>query len=173
MAEAKTLVEQGNRVAFFAPSVGELERLADILQEYSIPFQVGVDPDGARSTLTERAYMAGAVASTYLIRGAVRKGAVFPDARLALFGSEDLFDTSDLVARPSLTKGQLAAFAADIADLKTGDYVVHTTHGIGRFVGLREITQGEQKGDFMRPTLNWAPASPCSAIGCHSFSAVA
>jgi transcription-repair coupling factor (superfamily II helicase) len=149
VAEAKTLVEQGNRVAFFAPSLGELERLADILQEYSIPFQLGVDPDGARTTLTERAYMAGAVASTYLIRGAVRKGAVFPDARLALFGSEDLFDTSDLIARPSLTKGQLAAFAADIADLKTGDYVVHTTHGIGRFVGLREITQGEQKGDFM------------------------
>jgi transcription-repair coupling factor (superfamily II helicase) len=149
VAEAKTLVEQGNRVAFFAPSLGELERLADILQEYSIPFQLGVDPDGARTTLTGRAYMAGAVASTYLIRGAVRKGAVFPDARLAVFGSEDLFDTSDLIARPSLTKGQLAAFAADIADLKTGDYVVHTTHGIGRFVGLREITQGEQKGDFM------------------------
>lgn len=149
VAEAKTLVEQGNRVAFFAPSLGELERLADILQEYSIPFQLGVDPDGSRTTLTERAYMAGSVASTYLIRGAVRKGAVFPDARLVLFGSEDLFDTSDLIARPSLTKGQLAAFAADIADLKTGDYVVHTTHGIGRFVGLREITQGDQKGDFM------------------------
>jgi transcription-repair coupling factor (superfamily II helicase) len=149
VAEAKTLVEQGNRVAFFAPSLGELERLADILQEYSIPFQLGVDPDGSRTTLTERAYMAGSVASTYLIRGVVRKGAVFPDARLVLFGSEDLFDTSDLIARPSLTKGQLAAFAADIADLKTGDYVVHTTHGIGRFVGLREITQGDQKGDFM------------------------
>ncbi len=149
VAEAKTLVEQGNRVAFFAPSLGELERLADILQEYSIPFQLGVDPDGSRTTLTERAYMAGSVASTYLIRGAVRKGAVFPDARLVLFGSEDLFDTSDLIARPSLTKGQLAAFAADIADLKTGDYVVHTTHGIGRFVGLRQITQGDHKGDFM------------------------
>ncbi|HZT37172.1 MAG TPA: transcription-repair coupling factor [Bryobacteraceae bacterium] len=149
VAEAKTLVEQGYRVAFLAPSLGELERLADIFQEYSIPFQLGVDPDGSRTTLTERAYLAGSVASTYLIRGAVRKGAVFPDARLALFGAEDLFDASDLIARPSLTKGQLAAFAADIADLKPGDYVVHATHGIGRFVGLREIAQGDQKGDFM------------------------
>jgi transcription-repair coupling factor (superfamily II helicase) len=150
VAEAKSLVEAGNRVAFFAPSIGELERLADILQEYSVPFQLGIQPTGdTRSTLTDRAYMAGAVASTYLIKGAVRKGCVFPDARLVLFGSEDLFDTSDLIARPSLTKGQLAAFAADIADLKPGDYVVHTTHGIGRFVGLREIAQGEQKGDFM------------------------
>jgi transcription-repair coupling factor (superfamily II helicase) len=150
VAEAKTLVEQGNRVAFFAPTIGELERLADILQEYSVPFQLGLDPgaDG-RTTLTERAYLTGALASTYLIRGAVGKGVVFPDARLVFIGADDLFDRSDLVARPSLTKSQLAAFAADIADLKPGDYVVHTTHGIGKFLGLREITQGEQKGDFM------------------------
>jgi len=150
VAEAKTLVEQGNRVAFFAPSIGELERLADILQEYSVPFQLGLEPTpDQRTTLTSRHYMAGDVASTYLIRGAVRKGSAFPGSRLVLFGSEDLFDTSDLIARPSLTKGQLAAFAADIADLKPGDFVVHTTHGVGKFLGLREISQGEQKGDFM------------------------
>jgi transcription-repair coupling factor (superfamily II helicase) len=150
VAEAKTLVEQGNRVAFFAPTIGELERLADILQEYSVPFQLGLDPSAdGRTTLTDRAYLTGAIASTYLIRGTVRKGVVLPDAHLVLIGSDDLFDRSDLVARPSLTKGQLAAFAADIADLKPGDYVVHATHGIGRFAGLREIAQGEQKGDFM------------------------
>ncbi len=150
VAEAKSLVEQGNRVAFFAPTLGEVERLADILQEYNVPFQLGIEttPD-QRTTLTSRHYMAGDVASTYLIRGSVRKGVVFPDSRLVLFGSEDLFDTSDLIARPSLTKSQLSAFAADIADLNLGDYVVHTTHGVGRFAGLREITQGDQKGDFM------------------------
>ncbi len=37
--------------------------------------------------------MAGSVASIYLIRGAVRRGVVFRDAGLAIFGSEDLFDT--------------------------------------------------------------------------------
>ena len=47
---------------------------------------------------------------------------------------EDLFDVSELVARPAATKKQLAAFASDLADLKPGDYVVHTTHGVGRFV---------------------------------------
>ncbi len=150
VAEAKTLVEQGHRVAFFAPTVGGLERLADILQEYSVPFQLGLDPSAdGRTTLTERGYLTGDTASTYLIKGAVRKGVVFSGARLVLIGSDDLFDTSDLAARPSLTKTQLAAFAADIADLKPGDYVVHTSHGIGRFLGLREITQGDQKGDFM------------------------
>ncbi len=150
VAEAKNLVEQGYRVAFFAPTNGELERLADILREYSVPFQLGLGPNEAASQyLAERAYLAGPVANTYLVKGLVRRGVVFPESAIAFVGSEDLFDASDLVARPGLSKSQMSAFAADLADLKPGDYVVHTTHGVGRFIGLREIVQGEQKGDFM------------------------
>jgi transcription-repair coupling factor (superfamily II helicase) len=150
VAEAKTLVEQGYRVAFFAPSNGELERLADILREYSVPFQLGLAPNEAASPyLAERAYLAGPVASTYLIKGLVRRGSIFPESSIAFIGSEDLFDSSDLIARPGITKAQLSAFAADLADLKPGDFVVHVTHGVGKFLGVREIAQGEQKGDFM------------------------
>ena len=151
VAEAKNLVEQGYRVAFFAPSNGELERLADILREYSVPFQLGLAPNEAASPyLAERAYLAGPVASTYLDQGTgPPRRRCFPNPPIAFIGSEDLFDSSDLVARPGITKSQLAAFAADLADLKPGDFVVHTTHGVGRFLGLREIVQGEQKGDFM------------------------
>ncbi len=150
VAEARNLVEQGYRVLFFAQSTGELERLADIFQEYSVPFQLGLDPaDATRPYLAERSYIAGAAASTMLVKGLVRRGVVFPEARIALIGSEDLFDPSDLIAKPGPTKSQLAAFTADLADLKPGDYVVHLTHGIGRFLGTCEIAQGETKGDFM------------------------
>jgi len=150
VSEAKALVAQGNRVAFFASSSGELERLADIFQEYSVPFQASVEAnDAARQYLAERSYLAGDVASTYLVKGAVPRGVVIPEAHFAIIGSEDLFETSDLVVRQPATRAQMAAFAADIADLKPGDYVVHTQHGVGKFLGLREIAQGEQKGDFM------------------------
>ena len=116
-----------------------------------MPFQLGLAPNEAASPyLAERAYLAGPVASTYLIKGLVRRGVIFPDSYIAFIGSEDLFDASDLVARPGAHQGaSLSAFAADLADLKPGDYVVHVTHGVGRFIGLREIVQGEQKGDFM------------------------
>ncbi|MGH9645416.1 MAG: transcription-repair coupling factor, partial [Bryobacteraceae bacterium] len=59
------------------------------------------------------------------------------------------FGSTDLVAQPGPNKSKMAAFAADLADLKPGDFVVHTTHGVGKFLGIREIVQGEQKGDFM------------------------
>jgi transcription-repair coupling factor (superfamily II helicase) len=149
VAEAQNLIKDGNRIAFFAASIGELERLADVLGEYSVPYQLGFESaSGMRPSLSERSYYAGAVSSTFLIKGNVRRGAVLVDSSLAIIGSEDLFETSDLIARQP-TKSQLAAFAADIADLKPGDFVVHTTHGVGQFLGIREIAQGDQKGDFM------------------------
>ena len=149
VAEAKTTVEQGGRVAFFAPSNGELERLADVLREYSVPFSLGLAPNEAASPyLAERAYLAGPVASTYLVKGLVRRGTVFADSGIAFVGSEDLFGVSDMVAQPAPGKGA-AAFAASLADLKPGDYVVHQQHGVGRFVAIREIVQDGQRGDFM------------------------
>ena len=150
VAEARGIVEKGGRVAFFAATNGELERLAEILQEYSVPFQLGLEPSGSTpSYLAERAYLAGSVASTHLVRGLVRRGVTFPDERLTVFGSEDLFGASEWGAKAPASKGSLGAFAADLADLKPGDYVVHEQHGVGRFLGLRQIAQGEQSGDYM------------------------
>ncbi len=148
VTEARKLIEAGNRVAFFANSTGEIERLADVLKEYSIPFQLGLDTNAARPSIAERIYRAGDVSSAFLIKGHILRGAVLLESNLAIIGSEDIFETSDLVARQP-TKSQLAAFASDIADLKPGDYVVHATHGVGQFLGIREIVQADQKGDFM------------------------
>ncbi|MBI4873630.1 MAG: transcription-repair coupling factor [Acidobacteria bacterium] len=150
VAETRNLVERGGRVAFFAASVGEMERLADILAEYSVPFQLGLDPsDPVPQYLGERTYLAGPAASTCLIKGGVRRGVVFPDSGLTVFGFDDLFDASELVARQAAAKSRFSAFTSDLADLKPGDLVVHVTHGVGRFLGTRELGEGEQKGDFM------------------------
>ncbi|MCL5745335.1 MAG: transcription-repair coupling factor, partial [Acidobacteria bacterium] len=89
IAEARTLVDSGARVAFFGASTGEVERLADIFNEYAIPYQLGLEQSDSKAPayLAERAYMAGPAASIYLIRGNIRKGVVFSDDALAVFGS--------------------------------------------------------------------------------------
>ena len=107
IAEARNLAEAGSRVAFFGESTGAVERVADIFNEYGVPYQLGLEQsESTPEYLAGRAYMAGVVASIYLIRGAVRRGVVFRDADLAIFGSEDLFDPSELVAR---APGQVGA----------------------------------------------------------------
>jgi len=150
IAEARTVVESGGRVAFFASSTGEVERLADILNEYRIPYQLGLEQfESTPAYLAERAYHSGAVTSVYLVKGDIKRGTAFPDSKIVVFGSEDLFETSEMVARAPSGKTALASFSADLIDLKPGDYVVHSEHGVAQYLGLREIAQGEAKGDYM------------------------
>ena len=150
IAEARTLVEGGNRVVFFASSTGEVERLADILNEYAVPYQLGLEQfESTPAYLAERAYMSGTAASIYLVKGLVRHGTTFQDSRLVVFGTEDLFETSEMVSRGPSSKSALATFSADIIDLKPGDFVVHAEHGVAQYLGLREISQGDAKGDYM------------------------
>ncbi len=149
IAEARTLVEKGNRVAFFASTTGEVERIADVFNEYGVTYQLGLDQaESAPAYLAERTYRAGSTASIYIIRGLIRKGTAFPESKITVFGSDDLFEASDVVAKPPSTKS-LATFSTDLVDLKPGDFVVHADHGVAQFLGLREISQGENQGDYM------------------------
>ena len=150
IAEARTLVEHGNRVVFFGATTGEVERVADIMHEYGVVYQLGLDQnESTPEYLAGRAYMGGSAANVFLVKGRVARGTVFTDAKLVTIGSEDLFDASDMVARPTGPKISTGAFSADQFDLKPGDYVVHAEHGIGQFIGLKEIAQGDAKGDYM------------------------
>ena len=150
IAEARTLVESGQKVAFFASATGEVERMADILNEYGIPYQLGLEQsESTPAYLAQRAYMSGASASIYLVKGLIRHGTAFPDSKLVVFGSEDLFETSELVSRGPSSKTARETFSADIIDLKPGDYVVHSEHGVAQYLGLREISGGENQGDYM------------------------
>ena len=150
IAEARNLVESGNRVAFFAASTGEVERVADVFNEYGVAYQLGLDHSSSTPAyLAERAYMAGSVANVFLVKGQVRRGTAFPDSKIVVIGSEDLFDSSELVARAPAAKSALATFSADLIDLKPGDYVVHAEHGVAQYLGLRELGQGENQGDYM------------------------
>jgi transcription-repair coupling factor (superfamily II helicase) len=149
--DARQLSTQGYRVAFFAATQGEVERLADIFAEYSLPYQLGIEIHKGTTPdyLADRAYMAMEMASVYLVQGQVRRGAILPASRLALIGHEDLFDASDLVATPGKLHSHIAVFTPESLDLKLGDYIVHAQHGIGKFIGLRQMTTGDTTEDFM------------------------
>ena len=152
--ELRRLIEQGYRAVFFAATTGDVERLADIFNEYGVAFQLGMRqaPQGSDGYLEEKAYIATPICSTVILKGPLARGAVFPDDRLALFGNQDLFDTSDLVAGPRAqqSKSRLSTFMSDFRDLKVGDYVVHMEHGVGRYLGLKEIAQHDgRNGEFM------------------------
>ena len=147
--EARDLVAQGWQVAFFAPTPGDVERLADIFSEYSLPFQLGMEEKSAASPyLAERAFMAVENAGVCLVHGRLARGARLPEERLALVGSRDLFEAV-YEPQPARARSHAALFTPETLDLKPGDYVVHVQHGIGRFAALRQITTSGVTEDFM------------------------
>lgn len=151
--EVKKLIAQNTRVLFAAGSTGELERLADIFTEYSVPYRIGsrATRPGGETWTDEQGYFAEDLTAAALVKGFLPDGFVLPESTLVVFGTRDLFDESEaVISRPLKQKSKTAAFLSDFRDLAVGDYVVHVEHGIGQYLGLREIEQGDgAKAEFM------------------------
>jgi transcription-repair coupling factor (superfamily II helicase) len=149
--EVKRLTTENKHVLFAAPSAGEVERLADVFTEYGVPFRLGSRVrTGSESYLEETAYFSGEAVAVTLVKSYVPDGVLLPGAKLAVFGARDLFDEVESVAAPpTRRKSKTSAFLSDFRDLQVGDYVVHLEHGIGQYLGLREIEQDEGKVELM------------------------
>jgi len=150
LEEVKKLSAAGERVVLAAGSIGELERLADIFNEYQVPYRLGTRGRAA-SVSEEATYFNDESTATALVQGYVPEGVALPDARLVLFGANDLFDDSEAGApRQPKQRSKTSAFLSDFRDLTLGDYVVHVEHGIGRYQGLRQIPQADgSQAEFM------------------------
>jgi transcription-repair coupling factor (superfamily II helicase) len=148
--EVKKLSASGEHVMLAAGSMGELERLADIFNEYQLPYRLGSRVKAA-AVSEEATYFNDESAATTLVQGYVPAGVVLPESRLVLFGANDLFDDSEAGApRQPRQRSKTSAFLSDFRDLAVGDYVVHVEHGIGQYHGLREIPQADgSKAEFM------------------------
>src|SRR4051812_11810521 len=150
--EVKTLTAGGRRVIFAVPNMGEVERLADVFTEYSVPFRLGsrIPSPGSESYLDETSFFAGEMSTATVVKALLPEGVEITDANLVVFGARDLFDDSEVVVqRPLRQKSKVSAFLSDFRDLVVGDYVVHVEHGIAQYQGLKELTQGDSTGEFM------------------------
>ncbi len=142
--EVGRLTREGKRVIFAVSSTGEVERLADVFNEYNLSFRIGsrTPKPGSEVFVDESTYFAEDVSTTTIVKAYVPEGVALPEANLVLFGARDLFDESEVsLGRPLRQKSKVSAFLSDFRDLAVGDYVVHVEHGIGQYQGLKEVPQ--------------------------------
>jgi len=142
--EVGNLTREGKRAVFAVSSTGEVERLADVFNEYNLSFRIGsrTPKPGMEVFVDESTYFADDVAATIIVKGYVPEGVALPESNLILFGSRDLFDEPEVsLGRPQRQKSKVSAFLSDFRDLAVGDYVVHVEHGIGQYQGLKEVPQ--------------------------------
>ncbi|MGB7135978.1 MAG: transcription-repair coupling factor, partial [Acidobacteriaceae bacterium] len=149
--QIRTLMHQEVRTLLVAPNQGEVERLANLLREYELPYRLGsrIQHAGSETIYDESSYLAGDMRTPVILRTQLASGVSLPNARLVLFGAQDFFDEADVSARPVPRKSKTAAFVSDFRDLTVGDYVVHVEHGIAQYQGLREIEQDGVSLEFM------------------------
>ena len=126
--------ERGDTVLFVAESAGRAERTVEILREYDI---LAIPVEHA-----EDAHAASVLVSVGFLSRGFRLG----DAALQIYAETDIFEEErrgETGKRRNLAK----TFLSDLRDLKVGDLVVHVDHGIGEFVGLKQLnTVGRPQG---------------------------
>ncbi|HEY1910286.1 MAG TPA: transcription-repair coupling factor [Vicinamibacterales bacterium] len=134
VAEIRRLRDQGEQTLFVAATAGRAERTIELLKEYEV-FAIPV----------ERAEDARYAAVLVAIGGLTR-GFRLPDAGLQLYAETDVFEEE---RRATVRRSATKAFLSDLRDLKVGDFVVHVDHGIGMFVGLKQIGVGDSMQEFL------------------------
>ena len=135
VAEIARTRERGETALLIVGTPGRAERVVELLGEYDLTAQ---SIDGANETHG---------ASLLVATGQLTRGFRLPDAGLQIFAEPDVFDEERRV-RERRT-GPARSFLSDFRDLKVGDHVVHVDHGVGVFVGLRQIPVGLEQHEFM------------------------
>jgi transcription-repair coupling factor (superfamily II helicase) len=128
VAEIRRLRDEGEATLFVAATTGRAERTVELLKEYDL-FAVAVER-------AEDARYAAVLVAT----GGLSRGFRLPDAALQIYAEADVFEEDRRA--PERRRSATKAFLSDLRDLKVGDLVVHVDHGIGIFVGLKQIGVG-------------------------------
>ena len=149
LTEVRGRLSAREEVLISAASSGELERLADLCREYDVPYRLGELEQSVTGARLMEEVTAGSAPAAVLLRAPVTQGFVIPEAKLAFYGTGDLFETAPAHERPR-ARPKTAGFFSDFSELKAGDYVVHVDHGIGQFEGLQTIETDGRRGEFMR-----------------------
>jgi transcription-repair coupling factor (superfamily II helicase) len=128
VTEIRRLRDAGETTVFVAATAGRAERTIELLKEYDV-FASPIDRvDDAR------------YAAVLVAIGKLSRGFRLPDAALQVYAEADVFEEDRRA--PERRRSAAKAFLSDLRDLKVGDLVVHIDHGIGVFVGLRQIGVG-------------------------------
>ncbi|WP_426520145.1 transcription-repair coupling factor [Diaminobutyricibacter sp. McL0618] len=127
-------LRDGWRVAVVAEGSGLVERAADVLAEKELA-----------ARLVEEYPANPEPGVVYLLKASVEHGFELAEAKIALMSESEFYGrTAGYDTRQVKKLATRRKNVVDPLQLKPGDYVVHQTHGIGRFVELtqREVSSG-------------------------------
>lgn len=145
VAELRKLLENSNKhVVLCADSAGRKETLLEMLHEF------GLKPETKDDTLQSAMNNQSGFS---LVVAPLDTGFYAPHANLVILTENDLYPNQVRTSRRSRRNRQhhsdVESMVRDLSELREGDPVVHTQHGIGRYMGLMEMDLGEGVMEFL------------------------
>ena len=146
-------LRDGWAVVVAAEGAGLVERARDVLSER-----------GQAARIVDELTDAPEPGVATLVRASLERGFEFAEARLSVLTENEFYGRA--IGGTNLGAKKLASRRRNVVDplqLKKGDYVVHATHGIGRFVEMvkREVSTGGRnavKSEREYLVLEYAPS---------------
>ena len=124
-------IDQGHLVVISSEGTGTAERLREVLIQAGIQAELVDDVPHQPTHKT-----------VYLLQSPMRKGFVSEDSKLTLLTNLEYY-SKGTYSSPQVRKlATKRGVAVDPMTLKSGDFVVHEIHGIGRFKELVQRTSG-------------------------------
>jgi len=141
VGQIKSWLQDGHLVVFLCAGQEEVHRMNHLLNPYDLAVRIGNGP--FLSDLEPRGY-----GGRLLLReGRITEGFHLPDLKLVMITDEAIFGKK--VPRRSKRSVREGYFLKSFGELKEGDYVVHTDHGIGIYRGLHKLQVIDIENDFL------------------------
>ena len=132
--------DRGWRTLFVCHHRAQAERLVELFSHYPLS-----------PTLSERDFPGEAATPgdrPAVLLGEISRGFRLLDERLTIIAEEELFGRR--IRRRGLTEARKKQILSSLAEMKSGDFIVHLDHGIGYYRGLQHIDPGGgMAGDFL------------------------
>jgi transcription-repair coupling factor (superfamily II helicase) len=145
IADLKGWLAAGRKAVIVTSGHGTAERINEVLSEADVPSRV-VDDAGELTP--------GVV---HVTTGSLARGFVADGAGLAVLTEDDVTgqraSTKDMRKMPSRRRNQV-----DPLQLRTGDYIVHDQHGVGRYVEMTQRTIQGATREYL--VVEYAPSKP-------------
>lgn len=119
--ELKKLVKENYRIVITSDQESQLQRVKDLLLEYSEFFLERIDDGTIKFELIP-----------------VLDGFILEENKVAIFPEHQIFERPFFISSRSVKKPKTSS-TQFLKTIQIGDYVVHSDYGIGKFLGLEQI----------------------------------
>jgi len=114
--------------------------------QFSVSGESSVDE--IKNILTSFSFPEEIIRRTSFVKSKIRSGFFYSSEKLLVIGEGDLFSIRKSVSKPQQNKN-LDLFAEQLASLKEGDYVIHNSYGVGKYLGLEKIDISASQTDYL------------------------